>query len=77
MRVEHHRVEEFVVDVGRYTSIEDVRRFIDLGGVCSRGVASGLLSRDDVATWNAEMNERSERGTFQGTLNRMIAVAHP
>jgi SAM-dependent methyltransferase len=68
-------VEEVVVDVGRYTGIADIRRFVDLNTVCSRAVASGWLEMADVRSWDDEMSVRSRNGTFQGTLNRMIAVA--
>ena len=68
-------VEDVVVDVGRYTSIEEVRRFVDLDNVCGRAVESRCLQPGDVRSWLDEMEIRSERGAFQGTLNRMIAVA--
>jgi SAM-dependent methyltransferase len=69
-------VDDLLVDVGRYRSIERAGRNIDLSNVCSRAVALGWLRPEDCTSWTDEMNERSTRGTFQGTFNRMIAVAH-
>lgn len=63
------------VDVGRYTSIDDLHRFLSLDRAFQRAISHGHVAEDDVEVWNAEMRDRSRRRTFQATLNRVIAVA--
>jgi len=69
-------VDDVLVDVGPYRSIERRCRFLNLSERCSRAVASGWVRPEDCTSGTDEMSERSALGTFQGTLNRMIAVAH-
>ena len=68
-------VAEVFVDVGGYSTVDDLDRFLSLDRAFRRASSAGQVEVADVGLWHDEMRERSRAGTFQATLNRMIAVA--
>jgi SAM-dependent methyltransferase len=68
-------VVELTVDVGVYSDVDELHRFLSLDRAFQRATSDGQVDLADVEVWHEEMRERSRQRAFQATLNRMIAVA--